>query len=159
MRKIVNPFKNSSPEMYPCFGCSPYNPIGLKLSFYEDGGSVFAEWLPEKNYEGYTGVVHGGIQALVQDEIASWFIYSIVGTAGVTKSMEVEYLQPLRRNGEKVLVKASFLSQNDNEITILTEIHHSGKICSSARVTYFTFPEKLAKAKFHYPGKEAFFEE
>lgn len=158
MRKIVNPFIHAAPEKYPCFGCSPHNSIGLRLSFYEEGDALYTEWIPEKNYEGYNGVVHGGIQALIQDEIASWFIYSQVGTAGVTKSMEVEYHHPLRNNGDKVLVKATLFGQKENEVTILTEIFQNEKLCSSAHVTYFTFPEKIAKGKFHYPGKEAFFE-
>ena len=35
MKKIINPWRNH--EGYNCFGCSPDNPIGLHLEFYEDG--------------------------------------------------------------------------------------------------------------------------
>ncbi len=160
MKKILNPFKDGSPEKYPCFGCSPHNPIGLKLNFYQDGDALYAEWCPGKNYEGYSGVLHGGIQATLMDEIASWFIYSQIGTAGVTKSMEVEYHLPVRVTGELILVKATlFEKKGKNEVVIFTEIQQKNKVCASARVTYFTFPDVIATGRYHYPGKTAFFEQ
>jgi acyl-coenzyme A thioesterase PaaI-like protein len=160
MIKIVNPFKGNPPEHYPCFGCSPHNPIGMKLEFYQQGDSLFAEWLPDSNFEGFKGVLHGGIQATLMDEIASWFIYSQIGTAGVTKSMDVQYHFPVRVNEEPILIKANLVEERDNhEVVIFTEIQHKSKVCASATVTYFTFPEHIAKAKYHYPGKEAFFEQ
>ncbi len=38
MRKIRNPWLGK--EGYDCFGCSPDNPIGLKMEFYEDGEDI-----------------------------------------------------------------------------------------------------------------------
>ena len=37
-KKIINPWRNH--EGYNCFGCSPDNPIGLHLEFYEDGDYI-----------------------------------------------------------------------------------------------------------------------
>jgi acyl-coenzyme A thioesterase PaaI-like protein len=159
MIKIVNPFKDNVPEHYPCFGCSPHNPIGIKLEFYQDGDALVAEWLPSMNYEGYRGVVHGGIQATLMDEIASWFIYSQIGTAGVTKSMTVDYHFPVRVNGEALFLKATLAEKRENhEVVVATEIKQKNKVCATALVTYFTFPENIATGKYHYPGKSAFFE-
>ena len=60
MKKIINPWRNH--EGYNCFGCSPDNPIGLHMEFYEDGDYVVSTWHPEhrstlslrsaKNYQG-----------------------------------------------------------------------------------------------------------
>ncbi len=158
-RKIVNPFTSAGPELFGCFGCSPYNPIGLNLSFYEDGDCVFANWMPDKNFEGYKGVLHGGIQATLMDEIASWFIYTQIGTAGVTKRIDVEYFTPIRITGEPVLIKAGFLEQmENNEVIILAELFYNDKLCASARVIYFIFPESIAKGKYNYPGIDSFFD-
>ena len=33
-----------------------------------------------------------------------------------------------------------------------------GKVCSKAVISYFTYPEKVARAKLYYPGRDAFFE-
>ena len=38
MKKIINPWRNH--EGYNCFGCSPDNPIGLHMEFYEDADGM-----------------------------------------------------------------------------------------------------------------------
>ena len=49
-KKIINPWRNH--EGYNCFGCSPDNPIGLHMEFYEDGDYIVSTWHPEHNYQG-----------------------------------------------------------------------------------------------------------
>ena len=39
-KKIINPWTELGKEEYNCFMCSPTNPKGLHLSFYEDGDDV-----------------------------------------------------------------------------------------------------------------------
>ena len=51
MKKIINPWRNH--EGYNCFGCSPDNPIGLHMEFYEDGDYIVSTWHPEHNYQGW----------------------------------------------------------------------------------------------------------
>jgi len=55
-----------------CFICGLQNPVGLKLAFYEDieAGQVRAEFTVPDEYQGYPGVVHGGIVAAVLDEVS-----------------------------------------------------------------------------------------
>ncbi len=73
MIKIVNPFiELGRGHDYNCFGCSPFNEIGLQLDFWEDGDYLVAKWQPRKSLEGWMGVLHGGIQATLLDEIAGW---------------------------------------------------------------------------------------
>lgn len=55
-----------------CFACGLENPVGLKLRFYEVAeGEVRAEYLPPDHYQGYPGVLHGGIAASMLDEAAN----------------------------------------------------------------------------------------
>lgn len=58
------------PSSRMCFLCGRQNPVGLKLDFYEDteAGQVRAEFTVPDEYQGYPGVVHGGIVAAVLDE-------------------------------------------------------------------------------------------
>ena len=60
------------PSSRMCFVCGRQNPVGLKLNFYEDHstGQVQAEFTVPDVYQGYPGVVHGGIVATVLDEIS-----------------------------------------------------------------------------------------
>jgi len=60
------------PNSRMCFLCGRQNPIGLKLDFYEDheANQVRVEITVPEIYQGYPGVVHGGIVAAMLDEVA-----------------------------------------------------------------------------------------
>jgi len=157
LKRINNPFIKAKGNDYNCFGCSPNNSEGLLMDFYTDGECVYADWEPRKRFEGYKNVIHGGIQATLMDEIASWTIYSIIGTAGVTQKMEVNYHRPLFANVECIKIKASVKRKTSEQAVIKTEIlNQKGVVCSSADVTYYLFPLKIAQLKYQYPGKDAF---
>jgi len=54
-----------------CFVCGVENIRGLHLSFYETNpGEVCAEVTVPETYQGYPGVVHGGIIAAMLDEVS-----------------------------------------------------------------------------------------
>lgn len=56
-----------------CFGCSPHNPIGFKLSFKLEGNVCRATFTAEKEYQGWSGYMHGGLIATLLDEtMANW---------------------------------------------------------------------------------------
>ena len=59
------------PNSKNCFVCGLSNPFGLKLRFYETSpGEVCAECVLGEPYQGYPGVVHGGVVAAMLDEAA-----------------------------------------------------------------------------------------
>lgn len=160
MRKIKNPFTamDSSRKEYNCFGCSPFNDIGLKLEFWEDGEEVMAKWRPRKSMEGWLGVLHGGIQASLLDELAGWLVMVKLQTAGVTEALNVQYLKPVYISKGEITVKGRILSFKDKRAQIECILFDGEKTeCAKANLNYFCFPEKIARAKYHYPGKEAFF--
>ncbi len=54
-----------------CFVCGVENPVGLRLKFYQTApGEVSADFTPPEHYQGYPGVLHGGIAAAALDETA-----------------------------------------------------------------------------------------
>ena len=57
------------PNSRHCFVCGLENSYGLKLAFYQDGpNSVICNYTVPHHYEGYPGVVHGGIVTSILDE-------------------------------------------------------------------------------------------
>lgn len=59
------------PNSRHCFVCGIENPIGLHLKFYETGpGEVTADLNLPAQYQGYPGIVHGGVIAAMLDEAA-----------------------------------------------------------------------------------------
>ncbi|HYB97787.1 MAG TPA: PaaI family thioesterase [Candidatus Limnocylindrales bacterium] len=78
-----------------CFGCSPGNERGLQLAFRRDGDSVVAEASMTSAYEGYEGLVHGGVVATMLDEAMGWALLELAGRYGVTRSLKVEFRRPV----------------------------------------------------------------
>ena len=160
LRKIKNPWKDNDREKdYNCFGCSPFNEIGLHLEFWEDGDEVLAKWQPRKSLEGWMGVVHGGIQATLMDEIGGWVVMIKLKTAGVTSEMNVTYLKPVKVSKGELTIRGRLISVEERIAKISCSlIDNDGTECAKANIAYFCFPEKVAKARYHYPGIEAFYE-
>ena len=59
------------PNSKICFICGLENPIGLHLHIYEtEPGVVESTYVAPDHFQGYPGVLHGGIVAAIIDEIA-----------------------------------------------------------------------------------------
>ncbi len=159
-RKIINPYiREHSSDGIKCFGCSPQNPIGLQLTFYDTGEELETLWNPSWQYEGFLNVLHGGIQATLLDEIASWLVFTKCETTGVTKTMNVIYHNPVYVKNNEIRITASLIKQEERSALIKTCLYNSeGKLCTEADVEYFIFPLAVAKRKYFYPGVEAFYE-
>jgi len=157
MRKIKNPFSHI--EGYNCFGCSPKNTLGLQMQFYEDGDWIISDWEPKLHLNGYGNILHGGIQTTLLDEIASWLLYVKLETAGVTSNINVNFRKAVEANKGKLKIRAKLVEHNRKIASIFCElINADGIVCTDAEVKYFIFSQAVAKEKFYYPGKEAFFE-
>jgi acyl-coenzyme A thioesterase PaaI-like protein len=88
--------KSPQPNSNHCFVCGLSNPFGLHLRFFDtEPGVVTSEVVLPEQYQGYPGVVHGGIIAAMLDEAAGRS--HMVGTQPrfmYTARLEVRY----RRN-------------------------------------------------------------
>jgi len=158
MKKILNPY--STLDGYSCFGCSPKNPLGLQMNFTEEGDSVICHWSPRDEFQGFPNTLHGGIQATLLDEIASWAIMIKLKTAGVTSRLDTRYIKPLRMTDVPITISAKIEGQRLNQVTVEADITNShGEICTTARITYAVFPEEVARRRFYYPDYKRFFEE
>ena len=53
-----------------CFACGSENPDGLKLEFeYSDNNIVKTTYTPPEKFQGWKGIVHGGIITTLLDEV------------------------------------------------------------------------------------------
>ncbi len=80
-----------------CFLCGEENESGLNLDWWldEDEQHLLTEFVPDDQYQGWKGVVHGGIVTAVLDEIM--VNYSIVKGVGVVSArLEVRFRNPAR---------------------------------------------------------------
>lgn len=157
MKKIINPFIHK--DNYSCFGCSPHNRGGLQMEFFEDGDEIVSLWKPDSKFEGFTNVLHGGIQATLMDEIASWVVFVKLKTGGFTTNLNVDYLTTVMIDKGDITLRA-YLKEMEKNIARISVALYDGKgvKCSEGTASYFTLPGKIAAAKLRYPGIDSFYE-
>lgn len=99
------------PPHYPtCLGCGPDATAGYHLQVRRDGDEMVAEHVFEDRHSGAPGIAHGGAVATVVDDVLGFLLY-VVRAPGVTRTLEVEYLLPVRV-GVPYLIRAR-LEQRD----------------------------------------------
>lgn len=151
MDRILDPYEWH--PLHNCFGCSPANEAGLKLEFFEDGDDVVTHWRPSRAFEGWRNVLHGGIQALLLDEICAWVVMRKLQTIGVTSKMEVKYLKPVAADDPCLTVRARVLRTVRNLAEIESCLYNSaGELCTRALCTYYDFPPERARSEREFPG-------
>ena len=154
-RKVKNPYIGR--EGYHCFACDPDSKTGLRLEFYVEGDVVRSEWQPTEEFEGYTGVIHGGIQATLADEIAGWFLHAVMGVAGVTKEINVKYHKPARTEEGPFRLEARAGDADAKHAAIEVAItDNSGAVLCTAVCHFAVFSDAVARKRLHFPGREAF---
>jgi acyl-coenzyme A thioesterase PaaI-like protein len=85
---------NLQPNSKMCFICGLDNPVGLKLRIYEvEPGRVESTFTAPEHYQGYPGVLHGGIIASIIDEISGRALMGSVDKPRFmfTAKLEVKY--------------------------------------------------------------------
>jgi len=156
MKELHNPYVTM--EGYNCFGCCPKNLAGLRMEFKEDGEDIVSFWDPDKRFEGWKNVLHGGIQATLMDEIASWVVFVKLGTGGVTYKLSTKYRRPVRIDKGRLCLRAALVEVRKSIAEITVRLYDgTDQLCSEGTLEYFVLPEDKAKEEMHYPGREAFF--
>ena len=104
-----------------CFGCGPHNPIGLKLTFKIDGDTLRTEYTPPSVFQGWPGLVHGGILSLILDEAMNNVTYH-TGTPCITASMNIRLRQPVKV--EETLYITARITKRNRKL-----VESSARIC------------------------------
>lgn len=94
---------NKQPNSDYCFVCGRNNSRGLRMSFYDNGSNeVVSEYTVSEEYQGYPGVVHGGVVAAMLDEVVCRV--AMIGDHHhfmMSVKMEIKYRHPVP-TGEKL---------------------------------------------------------
>ncbi len=129
-REIVNDW----PENY-CFGCSPFNERGLKLVFVQTGEqTVECSYTAADHLEGAPGIVHGGIQATLLDEVMGTAVRTLCPHEQpiVTAEFALRYRRPARV-GEPLTLRAAIERAEDPQYHVTGEIlDASGELLTRA---------------------------
>lgn len=146
--------------VHRCFGCSPANPIGMHLVFYGRTGEpeVITRYIVQKDYCGFPLYAHGGIVALLFDELLAYATYHVHGRFGVTKEMTVRYKRPVLVGAVhflRAVVRASNPRGEKIDVHVDGWIHEgqdaTGPACATATGTFVVLPDERVRASFIAP--------
>jgi len=137
---------HQQPNASMCYICGRDNPVGLKMTFYDDGKSMVKSLVtPADYFQGYPGVLHGGVVASILDEVVGRSVM-----AGdhhrfmMTVNMTVQYRHPVPMGVELTAVgqvnklKAR-IGKAEGKIVL-----PDGTIACEAQLTLANMPEQLA---------------
>ena len=115
-----------------CFACGTLNEHGLHLDLSFDGETCWTELRIRPDFEGWEGIVHGGIVSTLMDEVMAWSM-AAHNVWGVTARMTVEFRAAVSV-GQLIRAEGRVLENRRRAFTteaVLTDVE-SGKTLASA---------------------------
>lgn len=121
------------------------------MQFFEDGEDIVSFWRLTQNHQSWLNTLHGGIQAVLLDEVCGWVVFHKLKTAGVTAKMEMRYRKPVSTLQRYVKLRGRLLELRRNVATVEGELlSEEGELLCSCVCTYFTFPQDKARSEMGY---------
>lgn len=150
---------NDTSAYQQCFACGVRNPNGLQLVFREEGGEVVTEFTPDARFQGFPGVVHGGILATLLDETLNRQA-TREGRWMMTGRLEIRY-RSAAPVGRPLRVAARTVSSRARALTAEGEIRLADdpeSIIATAEGTFLPVPpEYRRRAVERFPELDGFF--
>ena len=77
-----------------CFACGTLNANGIQLDLHVERSRSWVELALEPRFQGWDGIIHGGIVATILDEVMAW---ALVGedSWGLTARLAVDFKKPV----------------------------------------------------------------
>jgi acyl-coenzyme A thioesterase PaaI-like protein len=85
-----------------CFACGSRNPLGLHLSFVQRVDCFETRVLPAPHWQGWQGVMHGGLQATIMDDLMSNHLFKVCRVHVVTAELQARFRQPVPLDRELI---------------------------------------------------------
>ena len=93
-----------------CFVCGQDNPHGLRIRYQrQDSGEMTATWTPNPAWEGFRGIVHGGVVSTVLDEAMSKAV-AATGSQALTAALRVRFRRHVT-SGDPFLIRGWIVKQ------------------------------------------------
>jgi acyl-coenzyme A thioesterase PaaI-like protein len=143
---VQDPDKLNDETTYQrCFACGHRNASGLKLTFRREGGRIVAEYLPAEEFQGFPGVLHGGILATLLDET--------MGRTGalrrewlMTGKLDIRFRRPAPI-AQRLRVWSEIARERDGAIDAIGAVElMDGAVLADARGMFVRLPEPLQAA-------------
>ena len=117
-----------------CFVCGELNQSGLRLNPEGKDGKGTIHWTPTREYQGYTGVLHGGITSALMDEAMAYAALSVVATA-VTAEITINFRKPVLTD-ESIIAEGKVVEQRGKIILTSGRILQKDNIMATATAKF-----------------------
>jgi uncharacterized protein (TIGR00369 family) len=145
--EVIN-LKSQQPNSSLCFACGVDSKIGLKMRFFNSGpGEVRADYTVDDEYQGYPGIVHGGVVAAMLDEVTAR-----VNMGGdnprfmFTARLNIRYRQHVP-TGEKLRLIGKVVQNKKRTAKARGEIYNlNGELLAEAEALLVDIPDEEMKS-------------
>ena len=122
-----------------CFACAPTATGGLGLEFrVGPGGGIAADWNCPAKFQGFDGLMHGGLIATLLDGAMVHALFAR-GVIARTAELSVRYRHPMRP-GRPARVAAWLCSHTGPLYCLEAEVSQEGAVRASARGKFMADP-------------------
>ena len=151
---------NDTSAYQGCFACGMRNDTGLKLVFRHEADEIVTEYTPEPRFQGFPGVLHGGILATLLDEALSRTA-TLEGRWMMTGKLEIRF-RSAAPVGRPLRIAARARSSRTRMLQAAAEIRLADEletIIATAEGTFLPLPEEYQRqAVEQHPELAGFFD-
>jgi uncharacterized protein (TIGR00369 family) len=133
------------PNSRNCFVCGLESAVGLKVRFDDNGvDEVQVKYTVDDQYQGYPGVVHGGVVAAMLDEVAGRvMMIDDHNRFFMTARMTLRYRRPVPTETELTMV-GRLVSETRRAVQAHAEVRlPDGSVAAEAEVTLVPMPDSV----------------
>lgn len=113
-----------------CFACGLDNPDGLRIEWITPGKTATAIFIPDRKYQGWKGILHGGIIATLLDEDMTRLAWLACGGA-LTAEMTIRFVNPAEI-GKLLDIQGEITNERRKIVEMKATIHSSGTLIAHA---------------------------
>ena len=107
------------------------NPDGLRIEWKIEGPITTAEYTPDQKFQGWKGIMHGGIIATLLDEAMTRLAWIVCGGA-LTAEITIRYVAPARI-GEPLFIRGEIVKDSRRIVEMKSSLcDSSGKLVAHA---------------------------
>jgi acyl-coenzyme A thioesterase PaaI-like protein len=124
-----------------CFACGLNHGGGLRLKFYkQEDGSVLGYFFADPKFEGYSGIIHGGIIATLLDSAMTHCLL-VKGIPALTGRLSVKYSIPIQ-TGALIRLEAKIVNKKHKMFFLEGKALVDGKKVASAEARHIKPSER-----------------
>ncbi len=156
VEEVVLRYEDFRLRPHNCFACGDLNDAGLRLKLHLSPDRCWTDLTLTSRYEGWEGVIHGGILATILDEVMGWALIAR-DSWGVTARLNLQFRKPVTV-GRTIRAEAwvTAARRRVQECTGRIIDVETGEELATGQATYVAAPEaKKRELKARYMTPEA----